>query len=344
MKKIQDADVKGKKVLLRVDFNVPVEDGKVEESFKIKAAKKTLDYLSENGAKVAMISHLGRPDGKIDPKFSLKQVKNDAEALLGRKIIFVSDCIGKEVKEALIGLSVGDVLLLENVRFHEEDEKNDDGFSRQLADGFDIFVNDAFSASHRDHASVTGVAKFIPGYAGMRLQKEISEMEKIKNEPIHPAVAIIGGAKIETKLPVINFFEKSYDTILVGGKIANEAIDQTTQFSEKVILPMDYVDDRMDIGPNTIAKFKEVIKSAKTVIWNGPMGKFEEDKYAQGSNEILASILDSGAYTVVGGGETLEILEKNNAMDKMGFVSTGGGAMLDYLGGHPMPGIEILKS
>ena len=342
LRKIQDADISGKKVLLRVDFNVAVEDGKVKESFKIKAAKETLDYLLKNNAKVAMISHLGRPDGKINPEFSLAQIRDDSEAILGIKVAFVSDSIGEKVKDSLSSLSDNEVLMLENVRFYEGDEKNDDGFSRQLADGFDIFVNDAFSASHRDHASVTGVAKIIPGYAGLRLQKEISEMERIKNDPAHPAIAIIGGAKIETKLPVINFFESSYDNILVGGKIANEAVDQKTEFSDKVMLPIDYVDDRMDIGPETVAQFGEVIKKAKTIVWNGPTGKFEEEKYAKSSNDILAAVLGSGAYTVVGGGETLEILEKNDAMDKINFVSTGGGAMLDYLGGHSMPGIEAL--
>ncbi len=342
LRKIQDADIAGKKVLLRVDFNVAIEGGRVKENFKILAAKESIDYLLSKKCKVALISHLGRPDGKADPKFSLRQIVDDVEIILGEKITFVSDCVGEKVREALENLSEG-VLLLENVRFYAGDEKNDAEFAAQLAESFDFFVNDAFSASHRDHASVTGVAKILPSAAGCRLQEEIAEMTIIKEHPVHPAVAIIGGAKIETKLPVIKFFEEKYDYILVGGKIANEAIDQKIEFSEKVILPFDFVDDRLDIGPKTLSKFKEIISTAKTIVWNGPIGKFEDEKYAVSSNEILAAVLASGAFVLIGGGETLEILERGRAMEKVDFVSTGGGAMLNYLGGEKMPGIEVLK-
>jgi phosphoglycerate kinase len=342
IRKIQDADVAGKKVLLRADFNVAIESGRVKENFKILAAKESIDYLLGKKCKVAIISHLGRPDGKVDQKFSLEQVVSDAEIILSKKITFVSDCVGEKVKVALENLSEG-VLLLENVRFYAGDEKNDPEFSAKLSENFDFFVNDAFSVSHRDHASVTGVAKILPSVAGCRLQEEIAEMTIVKDHPIDPAVAIVGGAKIETKLPVIKFFEEKYDYILVGGKIANEAIDQKIEFSEKVILPFDFVDDRLDIGLKTLEKFKEIIAIAKTIVWNGPTGKFEEEKYAVSSNEILDAVLASGAYVLIGGGETLEILEQNGAMEKVDFVSTGGGAMLDYLGGSAMPGIEILE-
>ena len=341
MKKIQEADVEGKKVLLRVDFNVSVEDGSVKESFKIAAAKETLDYLLTKNCKAALISHLGRPEGKVNPEFSLKQVVADAEIILGRKIIFVSDCVGEKVGAALDGLA-DEVLLLENVRFYEGDEKNDPDFARKLAENFDFFVNDAFSASHRNHASVSGLAKILPSAAGLRLQEEIHEMMIVKDHPIAPAVAIIGGAKIETKLPVIKFFEEKYDHVLVGGKIANEAIEENLKFSEKVILPIDFVDDHLDIGPKTLEKFKSIIATAKTIVWNGPTGKFEDPRYAVSSNEILHAVIASGAFVLIGGGETLEILEKNDAMDSVSFVSTGGGAMLDYLGGAEMPGIEAL--
>lgn len=342
IRKIQDIDITGKKVILRVDFNVSVEDGKIQESFKIAAAKETLDYLLARDCKVAMLSHLGRPDGKINPEFSLDQIVTDAEIILGRKITFVSDCIGEKVAEAVKNLGDG-VLLLENVRFYAGDEANDGEFAKKLGENFDVFINDAFSASHRNHASVTGLANVLPSAAGMRLQEEIHEMTIIKDHPIAPAVAIIGGAKIETKIPVIKFFEEKYDHILVGGKIANEAIDQKIEFSDKVILPIDFIDDRLDIGPKTVEKFKEIIAGAKTIAWNGPTGKFEEEKYAVSSNEILEAVIASGAYVLVGGGETLEILEKNQAMEKITFVSTGGGAMLDYLAGAEMPGIEALK-
>jgi len=335
-------DIANKRVLLRVDFNVAIENGKVQESFKIAAAKETLDYLLKNNCKVAMISHLGRPEGEFNPKFSLQQVVTDAELILKTKIGFVFDSTGEKVKAALENMTEG-VLLLENVRFYEGDESNDEDFAKRLAENFDVFVQDAFSVCHRDQASVTGVAKILPSCAGFRLLEEIHEMTIIKDHPIKPAVAIIGGAKIETKLPVIKFFEEKYDHILVGGKIANEALDQKIEFSDKVILPVDFVDDRLDIGPKTVEKFKEIIKTAKTIAWNGPTGKFEDEKYAKSSNEILDAVIASGAFVLVGGGETLEILEKNHAMDDVSFVSTGGGAMLDYLAGNPMPGIEVLS-
>lgn len=342
IRRIQDADISGKKVLVRVDFNVSIENGKVKESFKLAAAKETVDYLLTRRCQVALISHLGRPDGKVDPQFSLGQMSDDVQTILAEPVTFVSDCIGEKVKTALEEMKEG-VLLLENVRFHSGDESNDPEFARQLAENFDVFVNDAFSASHRDHASVSGVAKVLPSYAGCRLQEEIHEMTIIKDHPTAPAVAIIGGAKIETKLPVIKFFEEKYSYVLVGGKIANEALDQRMKFSEKVILPADFVDDRMDIGAETLEKFKEIISGAKTIVWNGPTGKFEDEKYAVSSNAILEAVLASGAFVLVGGGETLEILERNSAMDKVDFVSTGGGAMLDYLGGSPMPGIAVLE-
>jgi len=353
MKKIQEAQLENKKVLLRVDFNVALENGRVKEGFKIAATKETVEYLLEKKAKVALISHLGRPAhiatqnvaGKpegFDEKLSLSQITDDVQNILGVKIKFINDCLGESIEENLNNLKDDEILLLENVRFYSGDEENDNDFSQKLSDGFDIFVNDAFSVCHRDQASVTGVAEILPSYAGLRLQKEIEEMEKIKNSFERPAVAIIGGAKIETKLPVIKFFEEKYDYVLVGGKIANEALDQKIEFSKKVILPTDFIDDRLDIGEKTLTKFKEIISQAKAIVWNGPTGKFEEEKYAVSSNEVLRAVLNSEAYTIVGGGETLEILEKNNAIDKISFVSTGGGAMLKYLGGEKMPGIEAL--
>ena len=339
---MQNADLAGKRVLLRVDFNVAIEEGRVKEDFKILAAKESIDYLLSKKCKIALLSHWGRPEGKVDPRFSLEQLVADAELILSEKISFVSDCVGEKVETALKELTNG-ILLLENVRFYEGDEKNDPEFSEKLAQNFDFFINDAFSVSHREHASVTGVTKFLPSAAGYRLQEEIAELTIVKDHPMSPAVAIIGGAKIETKLPVIKFFEGKYDYILVGGKIANEALDQKIEFSEKVILPFDFVDNRLDIGPKTLEKFKEIIATAKTIVWNGPTGKFEEEKYAFSSAEILKAVLASGAFTLVGGGETLELLEKNHALEQIDFVSTGGGAMLDYLGGSAMPGIKSLE-
>lgn len=344
MKTIQNAELENKRVLLRVDFNVSLENEDAKEKFKIEAAKETLDYLLQKNAKVALISHLGRPDGKVNPEFSLSQIRDDAERILGVKVVFIDDCIGEKVKTGLENLKNGEMMLLENVRFYEGEESNDEDFAKNLAENFDIFINDAFSVSHRDQASVTGVTKFLPSLAGFRLQKEIENLKKIENNPVCPIVAIIGGAKIETKLPVIKFFENKCGNVLVGGKVANEALDEKKVFGSHVIFPEDYVDDRMDIGPKTREKFRAIIKKAGMIVWNGPMGKFEEEKYSHGTQEILEAILASHAYSFVGGGETLEILEKNNAMDKISFVSTGGGAMLEYLGGGKMPGIDCLIS
>ena len=343
MKRIQEADVKNKKVLLRADFNVAIENGRAKESFKIAACRESVKYLLEQGAKVALVSHLGRPEGKVNPEFSLAQIQGDVEEILGKKIVFVEDCVGATVKAGLENIAVGEVLLLENVRFYSGEEKNDADFAQQLGENFEVFVNDAFSVCHRDQASVTGVTKFLPSFGGFWLQKEIENLEKAKNAAEHPAVAIIGGAKIETKLPLINKFEEKYDHILVGGKIANEAAEQRLKFSEKVALPVDSAPGKLDIGPATIAEFKSIISSAKMIVWNGPMGKFEEKPNDAGTVAILAAIIASGAYSLMGGGESVEILEEQGDMDKISFVSTGGGAMLEYLSGNEMPGIKALE-
>lgn len=344
LKKIQDADAENKKVLLRVDFNVAIENGKVKEAFKIAACKESLKYLLEKNAKVALVSHLGRPTGKVNPEFSLGQIKKDIENILGVKTIFIGDCIGEKVGASLDSLAPNEILLLENVRFYPGEEANNEEFSKNLASNFDMYVNDAFSVSHRDQASVIGVTKFLPSYAGFWLQKEIENLDKVKNNPKRPAVAIIGGAKIETKLPLIQKFESVYDNILVGGKVANEALDQKIKFGEKVMLPIDFIGDRLDIGPETVEKFKNIIAGAKTIVWNGPMGKFEEKPYNDGTNKILTAVIGSGAFILMGGGESVEILEEQQAMDKISFISTGGGAMLEYLSGNALPGIEVIKS
>lgn len=342
LNKIQGADVGGKRVLVRADFNVEIKNGDVMEKFKIAAAKGTLEYLLARGAKVALLSHLGRPSGKDDKKFSLLQISDDLERILGIKIKFIDECTGEKVAIGLSSLVSGEVLLLENVRFCEGDEANDPEFAKKLAGNFDIFVNDAFSVCHRDHASVTGVVKILPSYAGFQLQREVETLTKAMENPEKPSVAIIGGAKIETKLPLIEKFQQNYGAILIGGMIANEAIDRKLKFRGDVVLPVDFAVGRLDIGPETIKKFKEIILYAKTIVWNGPMGKFEESPYDTGTKEILRAVLDSGAYSIMGGGESVQILEESNVMDKISFVSTGGGAMLEFLSGNKMPGIEAL--
>ncbi len=344
IKKIQETNVKNKKVLLRVDFNVAVEKNKIKEEFKIKSIQKTLNYLLDQGANVALLSHLGRPKGQREAKLSFKPLRKSISQILGVEMKFINDCVGKEKLKNIINLEKGTALLLENVRFHKEEEENGEEFAKDLSEGFDLFVNEAFSVAHRNQASVTGITKFLPSWAGLHFQREVEEMEKVKKDFLSPAVAIIGGSKIATKLPVIKFFEQKYDYILVGGKIANEVLDEKIKFSNKVFLPTDFIDNRLDIGAETLKQFKKIIALAKTIVWNGPMGKFEEAQYAKGSYEVLQAVLASQAYTVTGGGETVAILEKYKVMEKINFVSTGGGAMLDYLSGKKMPGIEVLKN
>jgi len=344
IRKIQEGVFLNKKILVRADFNVAIADGNVKEKFKLEACKKSVDFLSaQPGAKIALMSHLGRPDGKVNAEFSLEQIKDELEAILNKKIIFLADCVGDGVKMALEDLKEGEIILLENVRFHDGDEKNDSAFAEKLAENFDVFVNDAFSVCHRDQASVTGVTKYIKSYAGLWLQEELKNLNRVIHEPENPSTAIIGGAKIETKLPLIKRFEETYSHILVGGRIANEAMDQNITFSSKVILPIDFAGDRLDIGPKTIKRFKEIIAQSKVIVWNGPMGKFEESPYDIGTREILDAVVESDAFTLIGGGESVQVLEENNLMKKISFVSTGGGAMLEYLSGNVMPGIEALR-
>jgi phosphoglycerate kinase len=277
-------------------------------------------------------------------EFSLSQIKEELEKILDKKIVFVDDCVGEKVGKALENLGEGEVLLLENVRFYGGDEKNDADFSKKLAEHFEFFINEAFSVCHRDQASVTGVTKFLQSSAGFWLQKEIMNLNKVLHEPEYPATAIIGGAKIETKLPLIKVFEKNYSNVLVGGKIANEAEEQGMIFSPKVIMPVDYAKDKLDIGERTISRFKDIITRSKVIVWNGPMGKFEQHPYDKGTRQLLDALMDSDAFTLIGGGESVQVLEENGLMDKMSFVSTGGGAMLEYLSGNRMPGIEALLS
>jgi 3-phosphoglycerate kinase len=344
IREIQEVSFENKKVLLRADFNVAIKDGVAQEKFKLQACKQSaLHICAKKGAKLALISHLGRPEGKVNAEFSLEQLLPKIEEILGKKIVFAPDCVGEKVSQALENLQEGEILLLENVRFHQEEEKNDPEFAKKIAENFDIFVDDAFSVCHRDQASVTGVTKFIPSYAGFWLQEEIKNLNKLLHEPERPAVAVIGGAKIETKLPLIQRFEKNYDYILVGGKVANEAIDQGIKFSSKVILPIDFAPGRLDIGPDTIKKYKEIIAMAKLIVWNGPMGKFEEPPYDNGTRQILDIIAESDVFTVMGGGESVQILEERDLFSSISFVSTGGGAMLEYLSGNLLPGLEALK-
>ncbi len=347
LKHIKNIDVTGRKVLVRVDFNVEVnkKTGKLHETFKIAAAKETIDYLlGKERTKIALLTHYGRPEGKPDMKYSIAPLIPEIEKILGRKLHFVPDCIGEKVVEGLESLPEEELLMLENVRFYAEEEAKDFRFSQELGKPFHFFVNDAFSVCHRNQASVTGITLSIPSYAGFQLEKEIMNLDRIKQNPDRPAVAIIGGAKVETKLPLIQALEKTYDWVLIGGKVANEAIDLKIPFSPKVILPLDFESsERLDIGKETVKLFKQKIADAKMIIWNGPMGKFEDAPYNEGTEAIVKAILESSAFTVVGGGESLGVIETLQCADKISFISTGGGAMLEYLSGKLLPGIEVLE-
>lgn len=347
LRTLASVDCTNERVLIRVDFNIEQSNiAQIEEHFRLDIVKKTVDFIAAApGARIALLTHFGRPEGTANPAYSVSQLTEAVERALGRKIVFVPDCIGEPVAEALERLLPGQVLLLENVRFYPGEETNDEGFARKLAAPFTLYVNEAFSVCHRAHASVEAITRLLPSAAGLRLIEEITELDRIRFSPEHPAIAIIGGAKIETKLPLIAALEKNYDAILVGGKVANEALDHQLTFSDKVLLPKDFDSSaRLDIGPQTIAYFTQIINMAKTIIWNGPLGKFEEKPYDIGTEAILHAILKSQAYVVIGGGESLAVLEKAGVIEKVSFVSSGGGAMLEYLGGGLLPGILALEA
>jgi phosphoglycerate kinase len=347
LRSIETADCSNQSVLVRVDFNIEQSNiADIQEHFRLDIARKTIDLIAgAPGVKIALITHFGRPAGRPETAYSVEQLLPAIERALGRKVMFVPDCIGIRVADALRDLPAGQVLLLENVRFYSGEEENDGAFAEKLAAPFTLYVNEAFSVCHRAHASVEAITRLLPSYAGLRLIEEVDQLDRIRFSPEHPAVAIIGGAKIETKLPLISALEQSYDAVLIGGKIANEALDQKLVFSEKVLLPKDFDSSaRLDIGPQTIAYYTQIIGKAKTIIWNGPMGKFEEKPYDIGTEAILHAILESQAYVVIGGGESLAVLEKAGVIGKVSFVSSGGGAMLEYLGGKALPGIVALSA
>ncbi|MGW8184802.1 MAG: phosphoglycerate kinase [Candidatus Moraniibacteriota bacterium] len=352
IKKIQDADLKGKRVLIRASFNVPYKGNVIMEPYKIETVKETLDYIIAQGGKPTLMSNLGRPEEyqKEHPglewmsMFSFNNIIKEMQLILGKKIKLIPSCDSNVIKKFQFQYEKEcDAFLLENIKFYKEEGDNDENFSSRLAENFDIFVNESFSDCHRGYVSTVGVAKKLPAYAGFQLQREVDNLGRVKDHPEHPAVAIIGGAKIETKLPLINSFVKNYDFVLVGGKIANEAIDGGMQFDSKVILPIDFANEgRLDIGEKTIEKFCEIISHAETIVWNGPMGLFEKEPYDNGTRKILQAISDSGAFSVIGGGESVQAVNESQMENEISFISTGGGAMLEFLSDEPMPGLEVL--
>ncbi|XLQ19935.1 MAG: phosphoglycerate kinase [Candidatus Moraniibacteriota bacterium] len=345
IKKIQDTNVNGKKIIVRADFNVSRDEyGHVKSVYKIAAVKNTVDFLIKNGAShVALLTHFGRPDGKVNEKYSLKKMVGDISGILERDIEFVSDCIGEDVERAVEGFGDGKVILLENVRFYEEEKKDVKSFASKLCKSFDIYVSDAFAVCHRKHASVHAITTCIPSFAGLWVQKELKNLKRVKHEPEHPAVAIIGGSKIETKVPMMKELAGKYDTVLVGGKTAVEARDKKMKLEDNVVLPIDFEYKYYDIGTKTIENFCKYISTANTIVWNGPMGLIEKEKYKKGTLKLIEAIAQNKkAFSLIGGGESAQMVEESGLMSEISFVSTGGGAMLAYLGGEEMPGIDVL--
>lgn len=350
-------DLSGKKVLLRVDFNLPISDGKISETYRIKAVKETVDFLINENATVALISH-------ITTLNSFEPIVRQIAELLGIGIIFIPDCIGELVKTNLDNSKNGQVFLLDNVRKYDGEENNDVEFAKKLAEPFNIYVNEAFAASHRNHASLVSVTKFLPSYAGLLLIKEIGNLTKAIEASRERKTLILGGAKISTKFPVIKNFLDKAENILIGGAVANvflktKGVDIKQSLTDDNFLteagellknfnfaiPEDYVmADNMilDIGPKTVEDFVKIIQGSKMIIWNGPLGKVEEEQFSVGSGKIAEAIMNSGAFSVVGGGDTIAFLERIGSVDKFNYVSTGGGAMLEFLAGNKLPGLLAL--
>ena len=373
MRTLDDLEVQGKRVLVRGDFNVPLEGGQVADDTRIRAALPTINALREQGAMVALCSHFGRPSGP-DRKLSLALVAKRAAKLLGVPVPMAPDCVGPETKQQIRGLKPGGVLMLENVRFHPEEEKNDPAFAKELADGFDAYVNDAFGAAHRAHASTEGVAHYLPAYAGLLLDREVRTLGSLLASPARPFLAIIGGAKVSSKIDVLKSLVAKADTLAIGGGMANtflaatgtdikaslsepdreaEAraiLDSANARGAEVLLPVDmrWSGDRiLDIGEETEREFAAHVADAKTVFWNGPMGLFEQPEFAHGTEAIaraMAQLSGSGAVTVVGGGESVQAVDQLGLAGKMTHVSTGGGAALELLEGKRLPGVEAIPN
>lgn len=329
MKSVKEADVYSKRVIVRVDFDVPVTDGKIVDDTRISNSTPTLKYLLEKGAKLFIISKMGRPKFR-DPKLSFKQVLVNVSEKLGKEVIF---------KEDFEEDSSGDVILLENIRFWPEEKAGDLEFSKKIASFGDLYVNECFATSHRSDASIVGVPKYLPAFAGLNLIKEVTELRKILEDHEKPLVSIIGGEKIETKLPAINNLAKVSDKVLVGGRLMFEVKGQ--KFPDNVYIAQDDLDQK-DIGPKSIDLFSKIIQTAKTIVWNGPMGVFEEEKYLGGTKQVAEALVGTDAYKIIGGGETIAALDKLKLLDKIDYVSTGGGAMLEFIAGRKLPGLEAL--
>lgn len=398
MQKKTIEDLKGnqlesKKVLVRVDFNVPLNEGlEITDDTRIKAALPTIKYLISNQAKVILMSHLGRPKGKVIEKLRLNPIARRLGELLGQKVKKLNDCIGEEVEKAVLNMQKGEVMLLENLRFHPEEEKNNTEFAKSLAKSADIFVNDAFGTAHRAHASTVGVAGILPSCAGFLMAREVEVLSNLLENPERPFVVVLGGAKISGKIEIVQNLLSIADRILISGgmsytclaalgyevgnslleeydlKIVRKMLKKAEEHGNKILLPVDLIITKevsekieskqfeidnipkdgigVDLGEKSLIEFEKEIKKAKTVFWNGPVGVFEIEKYARGTNRIAKILADmqGEAVTIIGGGDSIAAINKAGLTEKMTHISTGGGASLEFLGGKKLPGIEILPN
>ncbi|HPM38852.1 MAG TPA: phosphoglycerate kinase [Candidatus Pacearchaeota archaeon] len=388
MKNLRNKNIKGLKVLVRCDLNVPIKNGKVLDDFRIKKLIPTIDYLRNQGAKIILITHLGEPKGR-DLSFSVRPVAKRLWELVQGRLKFVNDTIGKNVEKEIDEMKEGDIVVLENLRFYKEEEQNDDNFSRSLARLGDIFVQDAFGACHRNHSSIVGITKYIDSFPGLLLEEEIRVLSDALVSPDRPLVSIVGGFKVSSKIKVIKSLLDKSDYLLLGGRVANslliskglyvkdllsseeeelmEVAKEINLTDPKLQLPIDGVmgltnfdedysriggigsirkeEDVYDIGPETIEKYKNILSTAKTIIWNGPLGYFEKEKFSKGTEEIAKMIgqINSEVFSIVGGGETVEAIQKLGIENQFDHISTGGGAMLDFIAGKELPGIKALE-
>ena len=388
-KTVEDINVKGKKCIVRCDFNVPMSDGVITDDKRIREALKTVKYLKENGAKIILCSHMGRPKGEFNMKYSLAPVAERISEILGCEVVMATDVIGEDAKAKAAALGEGEILLLENLRFHKEEEKNAPEFAKALADFAEIYVNDAFGTAHRAHASTAGIADYLPAVCGYLIQKEIDVMGKALNDPARPFVAILGGAKVSDKIGVIENLIDKVDSLVIGGgmaytffkakgwtvgdsiceddkvELAKELMAKAEAKGVKMLLPVDTVvgvefkEDTehktvasceipegwmgLDIGPKSVELFSDAIKNAETVVWNGPMGVFEFEAFAVGTKAVAKAVAESGAISIIGGGDSAAAVELLGYADKMTHISTGGGASLEFLEGLVLPGIAALN-
>ncbi len=387
---IKDIDVKGKKVLVRVDFNVPIIDGKITDDNRIVEAIPTIKYLLENGASVILMSHLGRPDGKFNEEFSLKPVAKRLSELMGMNVVMASDVVGDSARSLAKDLKAGEVMLLENLRFEAGEEANDEEFTKALASLGEVYVNDAFGTAHRKHASTYGLAKFLPSAIGFLIEKELSVIVDNINNPVRPFVGILGGAKVADKLSIVNALLDKVDTLIIGGGMSytfqkaqgysignslldeskiNDTLEMVKKAKEKgvnLLLPVDYVIAKdikdvaskkmidtpnipdgymgVDIGEKTIKLYADAIKSAKTVIWNGPMGVFEQEEFAVGTNKVAIALTEIDGTTIIGGGDSASAIINMGLQDKITHISTGGGASLKLFEGKELPGVAVIPN